>query len=95
MFVMPGYVLTNALIARNRLSFVERLALSVGLSLAVVSMIGVVLAYSVGVRLEPMIASLTAFVVGLAFIAAFRNYSARRRARQLHIRFLHDRVEGR
>ena len=39
--------MTNAFIARNRLSYVERIAVSIGLSLAIVALVGMVLAYGI------------------------------------------------
>ena len=95
LFAVPGYVLSNVLVARNRLSTIERIAVSVGLSLAVVSLLGMVLAYGVaGVKLEPVMASVTAFVVALAFMAAHRDFVRRRQTRVLHLKFLDERSTG-
>ena len=95
LFVMPGYVTINAFVARNRLSYVERMAVSVGMSLALVSLIGMVLAYSVeGIRLEPVITSITAFVSIMAFLGAYRDFRRRQQSRISHVRFLADRSAG-
>lgn len=89
LFVIPGYVMTNAFIARNRLSYVERMGLSVGLSLATVALVGIVLAYGIaGIKQEPVVISLVAIVVALAFIGAYKDFVRRHKARILHRRFL-------
>src|SRR5574337_1105641 len=60
----PGYVLIAALYPRRSdLDDVERLALSLGLSLAVVPLIGLVLNYTPwGIRLTPILVSLALFI---------------------------------
>lgn len=95
LFVMPGYVTANALIARNSLSYVERIALSAGVSLAIISFVGLALAYSsVGVRLVPTVGLLAAFVVAMSSVGSYKNFLRRKRARELHIRFLDERAAG-
>ncbi len=61
---LPGYVLIAALYPRrNDLDGVERVALSLGLSLAVVPLIGLVLNYTPwGIRLTPILVSLALFI---------------------------------
>jgi len=96
LFVIPGYTIINVLVARNRLSYVERMAISVGLSLASVSLIGMILAYGfAGIRLEPIIASMTAFVSVMAFIGAYINFRRRQQARIFHARFLSESLPNR
>lgn len=70
----PGYTLISALSPRkDDLDGIERLALSLGLSLAVVPLIGLVLNYTPwGIRLAPIAVSLTLFVAGCS-VAAARN----------------------
>src|SRR5712692_254107 len=60
----PGYVLIAALYPRtNDLDGIERLALSLGLSLAVVPLVGLVLNYTPwGIRLTPILVSLALFI---------------------------------
>jgi uncharacterized membrane protein len=72
---LPGYVLVAALYPRkDDLDLAERLALSLGLSIAVVPLIGLGLNYSPwGVRLDPMLAFLTLFVVLAASVALGRR----------------------
>lgn len=73
---LPGYVTIEALYPRERdLSPLERLALSIGLSLAIVPLIGLVLNYTPwGIRLEPIVASLTIYVTIIVFLALYRKY---------------------
>jgi uncharacterized membrane protein len=68
---LPGYVLVAALYPRkDDLDPVERLALSLGLSIAVVPLIGLALNYSPwGIRLDPILAFLTLFIVLAASVA--------------------------
>jgi uncharacterized membrane protein len=70
----PGYVLIAALYPRRTdLDGVERLALSLGLSLAVVPLIGLVLNYTPwGIRLTPLLISLALFIA-VCSVAAVRQ----------------------
>jgi uncharacterized membrane protein len=72
---LPGYVLVAALYPRrDDLDPVERLALSLGLSIAVVPLIGLGLNYSPwGIRLNPILAFLTLFIVLAAGVATYRR----------------------
>lgn len=71
----PGYSLIAALYPRRQdLDGIERLGLSLGLSVAVVVLIGLVLNYTVwGIRLLPSVVSLTAFTTGCSLQAARRR----------------------
>jgi len=73
---LPGATLIEALYPREEdLSPLERLALSIGLSLAVVPLIGLILNYTPwGIRLEPIIISLTLFTLSMTIIASWRKY---------------------
>lgn len=73
--LLPGYVLLAALYPRkNDLDLAERLALSLGLSIAVVPLIGLALNYSPwGIRLNPILAFVTLFIVIAAGAAACRR----------------------
>jgi hypothetical protein len=91
LFLIPGYATTNALIARNRLSFVERIAISLGLSLGAIVLIGMVLSYGIaGIRLEPVVISVASYVVAMAFAGAYRDFRGRQSARLSHQRFLRE-----
>ncbi|MEM0118141.1 MAG: DUF1616 domain-containing protein [Conexivisphaerales archaeon] len=72
---LPGYSLIEALYSKaGELDDLERLALSIGLSLAVVPLIGLVLNYTPwGIRLIPIILSLMIFTIAMAIIAAKRK----------------------
>lgn len=73
---LPGYLAIEALFPKGReLDSLERLALSVGLSLALVPLIGLFLNYSPwGLRLDPIIISLTILTIGLAVVALVRRF---------------------
>ncbi|ASJ03602.1 hypothetical protein A3L09_10200 [Thermococcus profundus] len=74
----PGYVFITALFPeRKELDNLERLALSFGLSIAVVPLIGLVLNYTPwGIRLTPILVSLTLFNIVLAVAAVYRRKTA-------------------
>lgn len=72
----PGYVLIAALFTRKEdLSGIERVALSFGLSIAVVPLIGLGLNYTPwGIRLAPVLVSLIIFIVAMSGIAWHRRH---------------------
>jgi uncharacterized membrane protein len=72
---VPGYVLIAALFpGQDDLDLIERIALSFGLSIAVVPLIGLVLNYTPwGIRLNPIVASLALFTAGMVAIAQVRR----------------------
>jgi uncharacterized membrane protein len=72
---LPGYVLVAALYPRkDDLDLAERLALSLGLSIAIVPLIGLGLNYSPwGIRLNPVLAFVTLFIVLAAVVAVYRR----------------------
>jgi len=83
---LPGYSFMKALFPKQvpiktgseDLDTIERLALSVGMSLALVPLAGLVLNYTPwGIRLVPVTMSLLALTVAFATAAALREYSAR------------------
>jgi len=71
----PGYVLIAALFPkRGSLGGVERLALSFGLSIAVVPLIGLVLNFTPwGIRLYPILISLAVFILAASGVAWYRR----------------------
>ncbi|NAZ27681.1 MAG: DUF1616 domain-containing protein [Thermogladius sp.] len=72
---LPGYTLVRALYPRRELSPIEELALSIGLSLAVVPLVGLVLNYTpFGIRLTPVLASLSILVALQSLIGLYREY---------------------
>ena len=74
----PGYVFITALFPeRKELDNLERLALSFGLSIAIVPLIGLALNYTPwGIRLIPILVSLTVFNVVFAIAAVYRRKNA-------------------
>lgn len=74
----PGYVFVTALFPnRPELDNLERLALSFGLSIAIVPLIGLGLNYTPwGIRLLPILVSLTVFNIVLAIAAIYRRSKA-------------------
>ncbi len=73
---IPGFTLVEALYPKDTdLDPLERLALSLGLSLAVVPLIGLVLNYTPwGIRLTPVVSALSTFSITLATVAAYRRF---------------------
>ena len=74
---IPGYVLVAALFPSKKLDrgidVVERVALSFGLSIAVVPLLGLVLNYTpFGIRLVPVLLSVFGFIVLIGVVAVFR-----------------------
>jgi len=71
----PGYALMAALFPRREdLDPIERIALSLGLSIAIVPLIGLGLNYSPwGIRLDPILAFISLFILLAAAIAAYRR----------------------
>jgi uncharacterized membrane protein len=72
---LPGYALIAALFPRkNDLDGIERLALSFGLSIAVVPLIGLGLNFTpFGIRLVPILVSLSVFTMAMLLIANLRR----------------------
>ncbi|MEM3777585.1 MAG: DUF1616 domain-containing protein [Fervidicoccaceae archaeon] len=72
---LPGYTLIQALYKPDELSPLEELALSIGLSLAIVPLIGLILNYTPwGIRLTPIVIGLNIFTISMCFIASIRRY---------------------
>jgi len=73
---LPGAMLVEALYPRGEdLESLERFALSIGLSLAVVPLIGLLLNYLPwGIRLTPVTLSLAIFAEAMAAVALARKY---------------------
>ena len=73
---LPGYALIEALYPRgDELEPLERLALSIGLSLALVPLVGLILNYTPwGIRLTPVTISLALLTEFLIVYALYRKY---------------------
>jgi hypothetical protein len=77
---LPGYSLIRALFGSKELDNIERLALSVGLSLALVPLAGLLLNYTPwGIRTVPVTFSLLFLTLVFASAAVARDYEARRK----------------
>jgi hypothetical protein len=84
---LPGYAFTKAIFpvdistgtSNRNLETPERLALSLGLSIALVSIVGFLLYYStLGIELAAVVSSLLAFTSVLATVAVIREYQVRK-----------------
>jgi len=73
--IIPGYCLIAALFPKNDdISPSERVALSIGLSIAVVPLIGLALNYTpFGIQLDPFVISLTVFILVMILVAHYRR----------------------
>lgn len=71
----PGYALISALFPkREKLGGIERVALSFGLSIAVVPLIGLILNFTPwGIKLYPIVVSVTLFILIAAVFAWYRQ----------------------
>ncbi|MCX6690274.1 MAG: DUF1616 domain-containing protein [Methanoregula sp.] len=72
---IPGYTLIAALFPGSKdIDGIERIALSFGLSIAVVPLIGLALNYTPwGIRLDPIVVCLTSFTLCMSFAALYRR----------------------
>jgi len=72
---LPGYAATAALFPENdQIDTIERVALSFGLSIAIVPLIGLGLNFTPwGIRLNPILAAVSAFIVGASLAAWYRR----------------------
>ena len=72
---VPGYVFVSALFpGSDELNGIERLALSIGLSICIVIFIGIALNYTPwGIRLKPILLSISAFTLAFTAISAYRR----------------------
>ena len=72
---IPGYTLIAALFPGDKdIDGIERVALSFGLSIAIVPLAGLVMNYTPwGIRLEPMLICISILTIGLCLIAQYRR----------------------
>lgn len=76
MLFIPGYATVKALFPkRSELDSLERFALSLGLSLTIVAFVGLLLNYTPwGIRMTPIVISLTVITLGLVLASLVRGY---------------------
>jgi uncharacterized membrane protein len=73
--IMPGFSILQLLFPTRDINNIERLALSLGLSLALVPLIGLLFAYTpFGIRLHPLIIFLSLLCNSLSTIGTYRKY---------------------
>jgi uncharacterized membrane protein len=72
---LPGYAATAALFPENdQIDGIERVALSFGLSIAIVPLIGLGLNFTPwGIRLDPIMTSVSAFIIGASLAGWYRR----------------------
>lgn len=72
---LPGYALIAALFPKDKdIDWIERVALSFGLSIAAVPLLGLLLNYTPwGIRLEPIVTTVLLFTFGMCGIAYYRR----------------------
>jgi uncharacterized membrane protein len=91
LFVLPGYVLAELLVQKDKPRVIEQIAVSIGLSMAAVVLIGTVLGFSeIGVRIDPTVAVVSAIIIAGGILASYRNYNLRNKARRSHLNFLQN-----
>ena len=75
---LPGYTLIKALFPEKELDSIERVSLSIGMSLALVPMIGLLLNYTPwGIRITPITISLLAVTLTFATAAIIRDHQTK------------------
>ena len=81
---LPGFTLIKALFpSKKEMDTIERAALSIGLSLAIVPIVGLLLNYTPwGIRLTPITISLLALTITFATTALIREHQTKRSENQ-------------
>jgi len=80
---LPGYALIKALFPTKEIDQIERVALSIGMSLALVPITGLLLNYTPwGIRLTPVTLSLLALTVTLATAALIREQTVEEKEKE-------------
>jgi hypothetical protein len=79
---LPGFTLIKALFpSKKEMDTIERTALSIGLSLAIVPIVGLLLNYTPwGIRLTPITISLLALTITFATAALIREHQTKKRS---------------
>jgi len=75
---LPGYTFIRALFPKREIDNIERIALSVGMSLALVPLVGLLLNYTPwGIRITPVTMSLLALTISFATAAVIREHQTK------------------
>lgn len=70
----PGYILTLVLYPKKKdLEIIERIAISLGLSIVVISILGLVLNFTVGIRLTWIFISIIIYSISFTILAFYRR----------------------
>ena len=78
--LIPGYSLFQILFFTKDIDPIERIAISIGLSLAIAPLIGLMLNYTPwGIRLNPVIACLSTVSIALAFCGTYKRFLLRQK----------------
>jgi uncharacterized membrane protein len=73
--LVPGYALLSLLVGRTKINYLERLVLSIAASLAVISMIGLVLnSGPLGLELNVIVLSISCFSLIFMILASYRSF---------------------
>ena len=73
--LVPGYALVNLLLGRTKINYLERLVLSIAASLAVISMLGLVLnSGPLGLELNVIVLSISCFSLIFMILASYRSF---------------------
>jgi uncharacterized membrane protein len=82
---VSGYSFVSALFpGSDELDEIERLALSIGLSICIVVFIGIALNYTPwGIKLKPILLSISAFTLALTVICAYRRVKIATRSKSM------------
>lgn len=71
---IPGYVLVSVLFPKKTdLDSIERIALSLGMSIAIVPLIGLFLNFTIGIKLIPVLIAMNIYAIILIFFASYRR----------------------
>lgn len=72
--IIPGYVLVAALFPKkDRLDITERIALSFGLSIVIISILGLILSFTFGIRLVPILVAICLYTIVFVLIAKYKK----------------------
>jgi Protein of unknown function (DUF1616) len=78
---LPGNALVQLLFAHRKIADAEQIVLSIGLSMAIVSMIGLILKYTLlGLTVESVVISISILSITSFFVAEYNHFLHARRA---------------